>query len=74
MDPKPFRKLLSTLPDYSRVEEFIAHAVQVDGTSGGPEAFVQWVCGLRGDARTWRSLGNVRHTWLAKKSGAPPPH
>ena len=37
MDPKPFHKLLSTLPDYSSVEEFIGHAVQDDGTSGGPE-------------------------------------
>ena len=27
MDPGPFRKLLSTLPDYSGAEEFIRHAV-----------------------------------------------
>ena len=40
MDPKPFRKRLPTLPDYSGVEEFIRHAVQEDGTSGGPGAFV----------------------------------
>ena len=74
MDPKPFCKLLSTLPDYSGVEEFIGHAVQDDGTSGGPGAFVQWVCGLWGDARTRRSLGDVQQAWLAKKSGASPPH
>ena len=74
MDPKPFRKLRSSLPDYSCVEQFIGHAVQDDGTSGGPRAFVRCVCGLRGEARTRRSLGDVRHTWLAKKSGASPPH
>ena len=74
MDPKPFRKLLSTLPDYSGVEEFIGHAVQDDQTSGGPRAFVQWVCGLRADARTRRSLGNVQQAWLAKKGWCITPH
>ena len=73
MDPKPFCKLLSTLPNYSRVEKLTGHAVQDDGTSGGRGAFVQWVSGLRGDARTRRSLGDVRQAWLAKKSGASPP-
>ena len=70
MDLKPFCKLLSTLPDYSGVEEFIERAVHDDGTSGGPGAFLQWVCGLRGDARSRCLLGDVRQAWFAKKSGA----
>ena len=41
MHPKPFRELLSTLPHYCGVEEFIRHVVQDDGTSGGRGAF-QW--------------------------------